>query len=80
MESQKKTQKSSLRQKKFKHKKSDAHLTAVEIHEQSKEKQIEKVLKMHWSKSSLLLKVFRTVCRIVKSQSPFVDLPNEIDL
>jgi len=77
----KESQMSSLRKKIFEHKKSDAHLRAVELHKQSKEKQIEKsfenALKSNFSTTE---KVFRTVYKIVKTQRPFVDLPNEIDL
>lgn len=58
----KETQMSSLRKKIFEHKKSDAHLRAVELHKQSKEKQIEisfeNALK---SKFFSTEKVFRTV-------------------
>lgn len=77
----KETQMSSLRKKIFEHKKSDAHLRAVELHKQSKEKQIEKSFENALkSKFSTTEKVFRTVYKIVKTQRPFVDVPNEIDL
>jgi len=72
---------SCLRKKIFEHKKSNAHLRAVELHKQSKEKQIEKSFENALkSKFSTTEKVFRTVYKIVKTQRPFVDLPNEIDL
>jgi hypothetical protein len=75
---------SSLRKKIFEPKKSDACLIALKLHKQSKEKQIEKIfeiklLKVLKSKFTITEKVFRTIYKIVKTQRPFVDLPNEID-
>jgi len=77
----KESQMSSLRIKIFEHKTSDAHLRAVELHKQSKEKQIEKSIENALkSKFSTTEKVFRTVYKIVKTQRHFFDLPNKINL
>jgi hypothetical protein len=83
MESQKKP-KSSLRKKIFEHNKSNAHLKALELHKQSKEKQIEKsfeirFLKLLKTKFTTTEKVFRIIYKIVKIQRPCVDLLNKID-
>lgn len=68
----KETQMSSLRKKIFEHKKSDAHLKAVDIHKQSKEKQIEKSFQNALkSKFTTTEKNVRTVYKIVKTQRPF---------
>ena len=70
-----------MRKKIFEHKKSDAHLKALEIREQTAKKQIDtKIENMHQTHFLTTETVFRTVYNIAKSQRPFTDLPQQIDL
>ena len=77
----KESQQASLRKKIFEHKKSEAHIKAVDILKKSKKARIEssfeEVNRVYYTTTE---RVFRTAYKIAKIQRPFVDLPVDVDL